>query len=576
MAARLTAFLVSAIVVVTFVAGLIVGAQREDDGGPADLIVHNAHVYLGASVDAAEALAIRDGKIVRVGTNKDIDRLRRRQTLDAQGGTVVPGLNDAGLQLFAPIDPVSAAASTSPASNSSPASPASSAAATSPAASASSMSSASSAALASSPSAASVAPSAAGTAAATAVRPTAAGLAEPSRAQKLDALRKTITAAHHVGLTSVQTTISSAEAADDLALLEELRKHDELTLRVFVALTAPLPLDEAAAEQLDAIRKLTAADESGLVKVGAVNLALRAATDARGNGGATMKPRAGARKNTADQVAQLADAIALLNRRQWQVILDTPTMADVTLAADAFEHAFGEQAAASIIRQRRHRVELSAPVDATLTARIAALELVPSLPAALLAKVAATTPRSASAAMGTGVTTAAATNATGLLGKASPTNTDGPAIIPASTITSSTTSAAAQARASLAALLSNPRSILRSEFPDGTLDPLPVITAVLAGARAVVGEGLETGPEDPTEGTTNVLDAYTSRAAYATHDEPVKGTIAKDLAADLVIFSAHLLTVASERPIDPIVTATIVNGKVVFTQTAPKPVPTEQ
>jgi hypothetical protein len=45
MAARFTAFAVIAIVAVTFVAGLIVGAQREDDSGPVDLIVYNARVY---------------------------------------------------------------------------------------------------------------------------------------------------------------------------------------------------------------------------------------------------------------------------------------------------------------------------------------------------------------------------------------------------------------------------------------------------------------------------------------------------------------------------------------------------
>ena len=47
MAARFTAFAVIAIVAVTFVAGLIVGAQREDDSGPVDLIVYNARVYTG-------------------------------------------------------------------------------------------------------------------------------------------------------------------------------------------------------------------------------------------------------------------------------------------------------------------------------------------------------------------------------------------------------------------------------------------------------------------------------------------------------------------------------------------------
>jgi predicted amidohydrolase YtcJ len=546
MAARLTAFVVSAIVVVTFVAGLIVGAQREDDGGPADLIVHNAHVYLGASVDAAEALAIRDGKIVRVGTNKDIDRLRRRQTLDAQGGTVVPGLNDAGLQLFPPAGLTAAAASAS----------ASTLASASSASSSSSSNSPGSGSSGSSSSASSSAPS---SAAASSAADASAGAAELSRDQKLDALRRTITEAHHVGLTSVQTTISSAAAADDLALLAELRKRGELKLRVFVALTATLPLDEAAVEELNAIRKLVTAEDSGFVKVGAVNLALRATVETRGNGSTAAKPRTSGRKNSAEQVAQLADAITLLDRRQWQVILDTPTSADVALAVDAFDRAFGEQAA-SMIRLRRHRVELSAPVDATLTARIAALELVPSLPAAVLAQLAAA-PRAASAtsgAMGTAVTTASA------MGGGATDAGDVPSIIPASATTATTSTAASQARASFAALLSNPRSILRSEFPTMTLAPLPVITAVLASA------------EDSAEAVANALDAYTSRAAYATHDEPLKGIVAKDQAADLVIFSADLFAASTERPVDPIVIATIVNGKVVFTQSAPKPVPTEQ
>ena len=44
MAARLTAYAVAFIVGVTFIAGLIVGAQREDDG-PVDLIVINGKVY---------------------------------------------------------------------------------------------------------------------------------------------------------------------------------------------------------------------------------------------------------------------------------------------------------------------------------------------------------------------------------------------------------------------------------------------------------------------------------------------------------------------------------------------------
>ena len=50
MAARLTAYVVVAIVAATLIAGLIVGAQREDSEGPVDLIVRNAAVYTAHDV----------------------------------------------------------------------------------------------------------------------------------------------------------------------------------------------------------------------------------------------------------------------------------------------------------------------------------------------------------------------------------------------------------------------------------------------------------------------------------------------------------------------------------------------
>ncbi len=56
MAARFTAYAVAFIVGVTVIAGLIVGAQREDDG-PVDLIVINGHVYSAERDELAEAVA---------------------------------------------------------------------------------------------------------------------------------------------------------------------------------------------------------------------------------------------------------------------------------------------------------------------------------------------------------------------------------------------------------------------------------------------------------------------------------------------------------------------------------------
>src|SRR5688572_20973200 len=96
MAARLTAFLVAIIVGISVVAGLIVGAQREDD--PAvDLLVYNGRVYTGdPAAPIAEAIAIRGNRILKIGTNREIKRLRRNAAtvIDAHGGSILPGFAD--------------------------------------------------------------------------------------------------------------------------------------------------------------------------------------------------------------------------------------------------------------------------------------------------------------------------------------------------------------------------------------------------------------------------------------------------------------------------------------------------
>src|SRR5687767_7903409 len=102
MAARLTAYAVALIVGITLIAGLIVGAQRDDEG-PVDLIVVNGRVYTAdADHSVEEAVAIQGNKVLRVGSTREIQRLRRAQTVvvDANGGTVLPGFNDAHTHLL--------------------------------------------------------------------------------------------------------------------------------------------------------------------------------------------------------------------------------------------------------------------------------------------------------------------------------------------------------------------------------------------------------------------------------------------------------------------------------------------
>jgi predicted amidohydrolase YtcJ len=103
MASRLATILVFVIVGATLIAGLMVGAQRDDANGPVDLIIVNGKVYPGGGATMQEAVAVRGNQILRVGSNRDVKRLRRAQTVvvDAHGATVLPGLNDARVQLTA-------------------------------------------------------------------------------------------------------------------------------------------------------------------------------------------------------------------------------------------------------------------------------------------------------------------------------------------------------------------------------------------------------------------------------------------------------------------------------------------
>lgn len=73
----------------------LAGPARADD--PADLIVHRAHVVtVDPKFSAAEAVAVRGGRVVAVGSDADVLKLKGPQTrvIDAGGKTVLPGLID--------------------------------------------------------------------------------------------------------------------------------------------------------------------------------------------------------------------------------------------------------------------------------------------------------------------------------------------------------------------------------------------------------------------------------------------------------------------------------------------------
>src|SRR6266480_1064190 len=68
----------------------------------ADLILHNANVATNAVPTFAEAVAIAGSKILAVGDDEPILKLRgpTTQVVDLQGRTVIPGLNDSHLHVI--------------------------------------------------------------------------------------------------------------------------------------------------------------------------------------------------------------------------------------------------------------------------------------------------------------------------------------------------------------------------------------------------------------------------------------------------------------------------------------------
>src|ERR1700687_2475355 len=72
-------------------------ALAQSPGRPADLILVHAHIYIvNPRQPWAQALAIRDGKILAVGTDSEIARYRSVSTrvIDGRGRLVLPGFTD--------------------------------------------------------------------------------------------------------------------------------------------------------------------------------------------------------------------------------------------------------------------------------------------------------------------------------------------------------------------------------------------------------------------------------------------------------------------------------------------------
>jgi len=569
MAARLTAYVVVGIVAATLIAGLIVGAQRDDNDGPIDIIIHNARVYTsGPDAEMAEAVAIRGNQILRVGSEREVTRLRRPQTtvIDARGGAVLPGFNDAHVHLLdggtglGRIDLAGAPtleeiqsriqrwAKNNPEApwvlgrgwddrafpGGSPTHQQLDAVVPDRPARI----------LSGDGHTAWVNTRALRLAGITSTTPNLprgtivkdARTGEPTgvleeaavalvnnhippltQAERANALRDAVAEANRYGITSVQIAGGSAE---DLALYADARRADELSVRLYAALTATGPLNEASVAGLEATIKRYPDDP--LLKAGAIKILLDGTV--AGHTAAMLEPYAS--EATAGAAAIAPDdfnrMVRLLDARGWQVMTHAVGDRAVRMALNAYEHAVRSNPLPE--QGRRHRVEHAETVDPADVPRFGALGVAASMQP--------------------------------FQGSPNPALTD---------LWSLDVGQQRGARSwpygSIAAKAG--RLAFGSDWPNAPLNPmLGLQTAVTRTTLDAVPEG-GWYPEERVALET-ALDAYTSGAAWASFDEQRKGTLAPGMLADVVVLSEDIFEAPPSRLASTRVAVTIFDGKVVY------------
>ena len=569
MAARLTTYLVVAIVATTLIAGFIVGAQRDDSDGPVDLIVHNAAVYTAdGDGTMAEAIAVRGNQILRVGSDREITRLRRPQTtmIDARGAAVVPGFNDAHIRLadggltLRQVDltgtrtlpdiqsRVMAWAEAHPDSEwiNGRGWRGSSLGETPP------DRHALDAAIADRPvfllsadgsqawlntralTLAGITKRTAAPAGGVIVKDPKTGeptgilqgsatslaaklLPRATRDDRARAVRDAIAAAHREGITSIQDI---GATADDIALYDELRRAGNLDLRVYAALAVDGAVDESILTRMSAIWKDYADDP--LLKTGAAALTLDGPVASHAAAMLESADSAGSDAGTDVKIAadDLNRFVRLLDAAGWQVLTQAHGDRAVRMALDAYAHATRSNTTPQ--RGRRHRVEGVGFVDAVDLPRFGTQGVIASLqPAqAILAS-----PR---------------------------TSTDTPGVL---------VTTRAWPLGSLATR--GARLTFGSGWPSGPLSPL-------AGIHAAVSRVGADGPQARAErvALAAAIDAYTVAAARASFDEQRKGSLAAGMLADFVVLSNDIFTAPPARLASTGVDITIFDGKIVYRKDA--------
>jgi len=570
MAARLTTYVVVGIVAATLIAGLMVGAQRDDNDGPVDLIVFNGKVYTAdASGSMAEAVAVRGNQILRVGSNREINRLRRPQTVlvDAFGGTVLPGFNDASARFIdagVALDDVNLDDATTMEeiqarirswAEAHPERPwivgrgwTTKAFAGNPTRqmldaaiedrpaymlsldghaawlNTNALQRAGITAHTPAPAEGTIVREPhgmpAGVLKGTAIALASRVVPRVTREDRARGLRTAIREAHRHGVTSVQDTVVRP---DDFLVYDEARRNGDLDLRVYSSIsvdgipeTEAFTLLESLSRQYpdDPVFKMGGARIALDGPVESLEASLLQAYEGKSDGDGSGEART--------DVDTLNRFVRLLDARGWQVTAESSGDRAVRMALDAFEHAVRSNPEPE--RGRRHRIDGVELVDASDIPRFGRL---------------------------------------GTIATVSPLHA-----VPTDGRMDAWTLAVGPERASRAwpsgsIVSARGKLSFGSGQPASVLDPMESVRFAITRTTA---EGTPDGGWAPAERVSlkRAINALTSVPAFASFDEQRKGSLTPGMLADLVVLSEDIFEVPEEQIANTPVAVTIFDGKIVY------------
>jgi predicted amidohydrolase YtcJ len=339
---------------------------------------------------------------------------------------------------------------------------------------------------------------------------------QPSREERLQALRQGMHEANKVGLVRVHSAGGDFAYLD---LLNELRKQGQLTVRFYVSDIARPP--ELTAAEISKLEKARATYHDAWISGGAVKFFLDGVIES--HTAAMLQPYTDDPSQSGKlfwDPAKYKQAVAELNGRGFQIFTHAIGDRSVRLALDAYAASYRSSADKDL----RDRIEHIETISAADIPRFGQLGVIASMQPL----------------------------------HAYPDNDTlkvwSPNIGPERTT---------RAWVWHSILASGGRLAFGSDWPVVTLNPWPGVQTALTRETA---EGMPAGGFVPSEriNLAQTITAYTLGAAYAGHREKTEGSLQPGKVADLIVLNQDLFKTPASQADKTQVLLTMVGGKVVY------------